>query len=212
MNQRTLTIILIILGSLFGVALILLVLFGWQLAASNTQKKNEISTNLSKQEKALNAAFQVEREKVTTTYTADEVFGAFEFTYPKVWSTNVRQEAGASEELVFLADPKLIAVNKDAAGPYTALRVKVYQDKYDAVVKDIENRLIKNVKDPYTEKTVVVSGLNGKQFVGKDSKSGKTVTFALIPLRDKTLYIGTDDSTAFQKNYDTILKTFKISK
>ncbi len=211
MSQRTLGIITIVIGSLFLISIIFVVLFGVKLASANQQKADEIKSNLSAQQTELNAAFQAQLEKTTTKYVADEVFGSFEFSYPKVWSTNVNQEVGAATELTFLADPNLIVLNKDVAGPYPALRVEVFQEKYASKLTDTENSN-KNVKNPMTEADVTVSTIKGKKFVGTDDKSGKQFAYIILPLRDKTLYIGTDDLTKYSKNYDTIVATFKISK
>lgn len=211
MNQKTLGLITIFAGVLFVVSLGFVILFAVKLGGANKAKNEEITASLTKQSKELNAAFQSEKEKTTTKYVADEVFGSFEFSYPKVWSTNVKQEVGASQELVFLADPKMIVLNKEVPGPFPALRVLVYQDKYANKLKDTENSN-KNVKSPMVETDVTVSGIAGKKFTGIEAKSGKKFAYVILPLRDKTLYIGTDDSDAFIKNYDTILATFKISK
>lgn len=211
MNQKTLSLITIFTGVLFVVTLGFVVLFGAKLGSANKQKSNEITAALATQSKELNATFQSEKEKTTTKYIADEVFGSFEFSYPKVWSTNVTEEIGASQELVFLADPNMIVINKDVAGPYPALRLLVYQEKYARQLTDTENSN-KNVKNPMIEKDVTVSGIKGKKFVGTEEKSGKQFAYVILPLRDKTLYIGTDDLTAYTKNYETILGTFKISK
>jgi len=211
MNQRTLGLITIFAGVLFAVALGFVVLFGVKLGGANKQKATEISAALATQAKQLKADFQSDKEKTTTTFLADDVFGSFEFTYPKVWSTNVKQEVGAAEELNFLADPNMIIVNKEVPGPFPALRVIVYQAKYTSKLKEIESSN-KNVSSPMVESDVTVSGLSGKKFTGKNEKSGKTFAYVIVPLRDKTLYIGTDDAGAYIKNFDTILGTFKVSK
>lgn len=211
MNQKTLSLITIFAGVLFVIALGFVVLFGVKLAGAKTEKANEISAALAAQQTELSAAFQKEKEVTTAMYVADEVFGAFEFSYPKVWSTNVTQEVGAAQELVFLADPNIIVINKDAAEPTPALKVIVYQDKYASKLKDTENSNT-NVTKPMTESDATVSGIKGKKFVGTEEKNGKNFAYIILPLRDKTLYIGTDDLTNFSKNYETILGTFKISK
>jgi len=211
MNQKTLGLITIFAGVLFVVALGFAILFGVKLNGANTQKASEITAALTAQSKELKAAFQTEKETTTTKYVSDEVFGSFEFSYPKVWSTNVKQEVGAAQELLFLADPNMIVINKDVAGPYPALRVVVYQSKYASKLRDTENSN-KNVTNPMTETEATVSGIAGKKFVGKEAKSGKQFAYIILPLRDKTLFIGTDDLENYSKNYDTILETFKISK
>lgn len=198
-------------GVLFAIALVFVILFGVKLAGANKQKSDEIAASLAAQSRELNATFQTENEVTTTKYVADEVFGSFEFNYPKVWSTNVTQEVGAAKELDFLADPALIVINKELKGPFPALRVQVFQEKYATKLKDIESSN-KGVKSPMTETDATVSEIKGKMFVGTGVDSGKQFAYIILPLRDKTLYIGTDDLTSFTKNYDTILKSFKISK
>jgi len=211
MNQKTLGLITIFMGVLFVVALGFVILFGVKLSSSNKQRNSDISSAVATSEKTLKAAFQTEKEITTTKYVADDVFGSFEFSYPKVWSTNVAEEIGASEELVFLADPNMIVVNKDEKGPFPALRIIVFQDKYAGKLTDTENSN-KNVTNPMKESDVTVSGIKGKKFTGTNEESGKQFAYVILPLRDKTLYIGTDDSASFTKNYETILGTFKISK
>ncbi len=198
-------------GVLFVIALVFVVLFGVKLVGANKQKTNEITASLEAQAKELKAAFQAEKEVSTTKYIADEIFGSFEFSYPKVWSTNVKQEIGAATELEFLADPSLIVVNKEVKGPFPALKVQVFEEKYTSKLKDVESSN-KGVKNPMTETDFKVSEISGKRFEGTGEESGKKFAYVILPLRDKTLYIGTDDLTAFTKNYETILKSFKISK
>ena len=211
MSQRTLGLITIFLGTLFVIALGFAILFGVKLNSAAQQKTKEISNSIEAREKELKAIFQSEKEETVINYIADEVFGAFEFSYPKVWSTNVEQEVGAAKELVFMADPNMIVINKEVPGPYPALRVVVFQEKYANKLKDTENSN-KNVKSPMTEEDATVSELSGKRFTGVEVKSGKQFSYVILPLRDKTLYIGTDDLSVYSDNYETILKTFKISK
>ncbi len=212
MNQRTISIIAIVLGGLLLVSLGLLVLFGVRLSEAGTVKLAEIKSNLTKQEQQLKADFQAERETVLSTYTADDIFGSFSFSYPKVWSTNVGQAKGATEELVFLADPNLIVDDKDQGGPYTAMRVQVYKASSESVIKDMHSKYTLRSSNPFKEEDTVVSGVKGRKFTGLDTESKKNISFVLLPLRDKTLYIGTDDNDKYQKNLVTIVKSFKISK
>ncbi len=212
MNQRTVSIVAIVLGVLLLISLGLLVLFGVRLADANGVKTKEIQANLLAQEKSLESDFQAELEKIVSNYTADEVFGSFKFSYPKVWSTYVHQEVGSSVEFTFLADPNLIIFNKLVPGPYTSLRVLVYGDKYDNKVKETRSRYITGSRAPFKEEDITVSEVKGKKFTGTSTESKKKISFVLLPMRDKTLYIGTDDSDKYSKNLDTIVKSFKVSK
>lgn len=212
MNPRVLTIMSIILGVLLLIALGFLILFGFRLADASKVKSAEVASNLVKQETKLKADFQKEREITTTSYTAAEMFGSFSFSYPKVWSTNVTQAKGAREELVFLADPSLIIDDKDASGPYAALRVQVLNTSYDSTVKDMHSRYVTRSKDAYEEADTTLSGIKGKKYTGLDTDSKKNIAITIIPLRDKTLFVGTDDSDKYSANLATILKSFKVSK
>jgi len=212
MNPRVLSILSIILGVLLLIALGFLVLFGFRLADASKVKSAEVASNLAKQETQLKAAFQKEREITTTSYTAAEMFGSFSFSYPKVWSTNVTQAKGAREELIFLADPSLILDDKDASGPYAALRVQVLSTSYDSATKDMHSRYVTRSKDSYEETDTTLSGIKGKKYTGFDTDSKKNIAITIIPLRDKALFVGTDDNDKFSANLETILKSFKVSK
>jgi hypothetical protein len=210
MNERLPQIIPIILGVLLVIFICLTAIFGIKFGNVNKQKSNEISAALENQSNELNTACQLEKEKTMTKYVADEVFGSFEFVYPKVWQTNVVLAVGDTEELIFLADPNIIVVDKEIENPTSALRVVVYKDKYTTKLKDSEDSNTK--ENPMTEKDATVSGIKGKSFVGTSADNGKQFSYVILPLRDKTLYIGTDDYNAFSKKYETILSSFKISK
>jgi hypothetical protein len=211
-SSRTWVVITAVLGVVLLVSLALTGVFGYQLANYSAAKAKEIQNDLDNQASQLKADFQSQLETNTATYTASEVFGSFQFSYPKVWSTNVTEADKESTALIFLADPNLIVQNKDEKGPFTALRVQVYSASYDSKVKDVRSQHITNVEKPYTETSVTVSGIDGKKYQGTDEDSGKNIAFVLVPLRDKTLYIGTDDAAKYLKSLDSIVKTFNISK
>ncbi len=212
MNQRTLAIVTIVLGILLVISLGLLVLFGVSLANADKVKKAEISSSLAAQEKQLKAEFQTEKEQTLATYTAPDSYGSFTFDYPKVWSTYFKQEEGAREALTFYGDPNPIVFDRSLGGPFTAVKMLVYSDKYETKVKDIRSRYITGSKSPYKESDIVVSSVSGKKYIGVDRETKKSVAFILLPLRDKTLFIGTDDSEKYTSNLDKIVKSFNINK
>ena len=212
MNQKIWVIITSILGFLLLVSFVFLALFGVRLSKENKIKEKEIASNLSNQEDQLKATFQSQLEQTLTTYTADEVFGSFSFSYPKVWATYVKQDKKAKQALVFLADPNMVVFDEDVSGPYTALRVVVYNNPYESMLKDIRSNHSSKTKYPYSETAITISGISGQKYLGKDKDSGKNISFVLVPLRDKTLYIGTDNNDKYSKNLETIIKSFNISK
>ena len=100
MNQKIWVIITSILGFLLLVSFVFLALFGVRLSKENKIKEKEIASNLSNQEDQLKATFQSQLEQTLTTYTADEVFGSFSFSYPKVWATYVKQDKKAKDLII----------------------------------------------------------------------------------------------------------------
>ncbi len=196
---------------LFVAALIFVILFGLKISNWNDTKAQEISDAISQKQSEMEVLCRENNEKDTTTYIADEYFGSFEFSYPKVWQTNVTQYLAINEQLVFMADPSIVLIDKDAKGPYPALKVIVYNTKYESKLKELESKN-KYAKSRQAEEDASVSGLSGKKFSGKDVDSGKQIIYVILPLRDKTLYIGTTDSSLYADHYNTILNSFEISK
>ena len=188
----------------------MVVLFGVRLFQNNSIKDKETSDKLAAQEEQLKQECQTEKEKDIVQYVSDEIFGSFKFGYPKIWSTNVTQEEGASEELMFLADPNLITIDKKKTNTITALRVVVYSDKYETKLAEVEDS--NTDTKLLTESDVKVSGIAGKKFIGKDEETGNNVGFILVPLRDKTLYIGTDNYSKYKDQYEKITNSFNLSK
>lgn len=210
MDNRLWRVLTVVFGLLFLVVLALVVLFGVRLFQNNSIKDKETSDKLAAQEEQLKQECQTEKEKDIVQYVSDEIFGSFKFGYPKIWSTNVTQEEGASEELMFLADPNLITIDKKKTNTITALRVVVYSDKYETKLAEVEDS--NTDTKLLTESDVKVSGIAGKKFIGKDEETGNNVGFILVPLRDKTLYIGTDNYSKYKDQYEKITNSFNLSK
>lgn len=212
MNQTFWKICSAILGGLFLVSIVFLVLFGVKISSNNKDKTAELTKALTAQEKELRKTFQTEKEKTTTKYTAGEIFGAFEFSFPKVWDTNIHEAEGKTEELTFLADQNPVVI-KDGSKESVGLRVVVYKDKYATQLKNTEDKTKNNTKTKLTEEDVTVSDVKGKKFTGTTEASGdKKVQFILLPLRDKTLYIGTDNIDVYADQYKKIVDSLKVSK
>jgi len=193
----------IALGVLFVIVVVVVIILGLKLGNYNKAKASEISTKLANQDTELKKQCQTEKEQTELTYKAGDVYGNFSFNYPKVWSTNVTEDPGNSARLTFLGSPDLIIENRNNP-PVVALRV-IYFDQ------DFESK-VKSYGDRYKTSEATVSGLKGTRLTGVDQETQKNVSFVLIPLRDKTIYIGTDNTAAFQSQYDKILKSFVLNK
>ncbi len=211
MDERLWKVIAIALGAIVFACLILIIIFGVRLSNNIKIIEKETLIRLSAQEKKLRDTFQKEKETEDFQYTADAEFGSFQFSYPRVWSTNITKELGASEEFIFLGDPSLINIDNKKLGLKTpvALRVILYTEKYeDMVLKSQKD----NKKMTMTETDVEVSGLPGKKFTGIPPKATAAITYTLVKFRDKTLYIGTDDSAKYEDQYNKILSSFYLNR
>jgi len=192
----------IALGVLFLIAIIFVVVFSLKISNFDKNKAVEISDKLAVQQEDLAKKCQLEKEVVLNKYTADDVYGNFSFTYPKVWFTNVKRTT-SSPSLAFLAHPSLITLNSNSPSIVT-LRVMVYERKYVDQTKNIDRK--------YKSVPVTVSGFKGVKLTGVNRETKRTESYILVPLRDKTLYIGTDDIKLYKDPYEKILASFKINK
>lgn len=190
------------------VGVFMVILFGLRLSNLNQIKAMEQASALKAQETDIASKNQIESEKSTTIFQAEDVHGKFTFAYPKVWSTNVTR-SDSDPELLFLGNPELI-IMRSSEGPTSALRVVVSRDKYSDKIKAIESDIEgKNTKQK--ESDITLSNLKGKRFDGPiEESNGRVLSYAIFPLRDKTLYIGTDDYTKFSKQFEEILKSFQV--
>ncbi|MEI6266490.1 MAG: hypothetical protein WCP14_01195 [bacterium] len=212
MSLRSWQIISAVIGVLLLVAVVFLLIFGSKISDFNKLKEAEINLNLDKQQKKLELECQRFKEVVTTTYIADDIFGSFEFSYPKVWSTFVTKAVNSNQKgtMTFRGDPSMIILNgTDYNNAYTAIKIEVIAQKYVDYLSGAEYNLGKLL---FTESDITVSGIKGKSFVGKPKNRDVTMKFIIVPIRDKTLYIGTDDVDRFSDNLNNVVDSFKIYK
>ena len=193
----------IALGVLLMVAVVVIILYGVKLSKYDKNKAAEIVNELTSQETELKKQCQAEKEVTLNTYKATDVYGNFEFQYPSIWYTNLTEEPGGSEAFTFLGHPTLIT-NNQTNPPVVALRIIYFNTKYESKIKSYGNL--------FKTSEVTVSGIKGTRFVGTSKQSGKKMSFILLPLRDKTIYIGTDDVNTFSAEYDKVLGTFVLHK
>lgn len=199
----------IVLGLILFVSLIFLVVFGLRLSNVKNIYKADLEQKLEDQENNLKVEFQKEKEVPTVKYKADDVFGNFEFAYPKVWYTNLRR-SDSDPELQFLGNPSLI-VMQDDHGPATAVRISVNKDKFQDRVTQIEDE-IKSKELKFQIEDITLTGLKGKKYTGTPENGDKVISYVLLPLREKTLYIGTDDFNTYKENYEFVIKTFTLNR
>lgn len=173
-------------------------------------KYKDASTNLDGQ---INAAVAEANAELTTQLEADfaerakdpnEVYkapaelGSVAVTYPKTWSSHVIEKTGSGTVLNGYFHRGTVP---DTRGDNKfALRLelvgKAYADEVEAYDKDVEDGTLK-------ARAVTINGVKGVRFDGAIEKdiSGAIV---LLPLRDRTLKVWTENSD-FLKDYNEII-------
>jgi len=208
----------------FASIFVLLVISGFLYKYYNlgTQKEKNI---VAKIEKASQESGEKKKKEVTQeyekkikdaaanpwqSYKTEDIFGAFTIFFPKDWKVNISKDMSHTEQFRFLADPNWVMATKGEKGPFTALAVSVINENYAKKVDDMEYTNKK--KNIYTISDESVSGIGGKRFVWKNPDSKLKAVFVLLPFRDKTIKIGTEDYNAYSQTFESILKKTVINK
>ncbi len=146
----------------------------------------------------------LEREKEPTrTFSGPEALGSVTFKYPKTWS--VYYEA-KNNSLNLLAHPKYVPA--DPSTTY-ALKVEVVDQAYAQIVKTYEGNVKSGKLKSRAYKLPNQSKILGIRLDGEVDR-GKQGSTVVIPLRDKTIKISTQDKQ-FLKDFDkTILSSFNF--
>lgn len=160
------------------------------------QAKKEQKTELDKQ-------YEEQSKSPYLTYIGPSELGSVKIVYPKTWSIYYDQNNGRSI-FDFYAHP--VAVPAADLEKKYALRVAVTSDKYQDALEGYEKQTkSKNITiSPYQ-----VSGVTGARIDGEIDKDidGSLVVF---PVRDKVLYVWTQDKTYINDFNDVVLKNLSF--
>lgn len=197
-------------AGLLVVATVLAIIFGAKLGDSNNKKEEEKEIALAQQEDRLLKEFQLEREKTEVTYKADDFFGRFELKYPVIWFSNVRADQGAKEELSILIDPSIVTYDENAKYNFAAFHITIISDTFEDVTKNLQKK-IGNLKLSNVKVTdYVLSDINGKYCEATYADYDVQSSFIVIPYRDKTMIVATDDKTKYLSQFNKIVESLKI--
>lgn len=160
------------------------------------------------QKKIDDKKFTEEKNSDFRTYTAPEEAGSFKVDIPKSWSLTI----GLNESnalLTALAMPDFVESKLDKY----ALRFSLQNKDIDTIKKPLDN--LTKEKDPKKRKLnseeVTVSGIKGIRYTGLISSKIPNGTLTLIPLRDKTYSIQTDDNDQYLTVYNAIVKNLQLN-
>lgn len=142
------------------------------------------------------------------TYTAPDDAGNFRLSIPKSWSLSVSpNDAGST--ITAISNPDYIDTKSDQY----SLRYSLRNQDYDAAVKtyDAQTKGTPATPAKLTKQEITVSGIKGVRYTGQLSSKIPNGTVVLLPVRDKTFIIQTDDNTKYLTNYNTILNSIHIT-
>ncbi len=146
-----------------------------------------------------------EREKLPTkTYTGPAAAGAVKIVYPKTWSVHSKENEEQGEVDSYF-NPEFVRDTRDKAP--VALRMSVSNSLYENEIK------IFTKKAERGEVKVVTYKSNGQTGIRVDGnvEDDFTGSMVILPIRDKTLKIWTEN-TAFTNDFnDIVLKNLKFN-
>jgi hypothetical protein len=141
------------------------------------------------------------------TFTAQPIDGGFSFQIPKNWSLYVGRSAVGKTQLDLAADPDAVVYNLGASAINShAFKVQLLRTTPQEVVKTFDDKIKKKM---ITSKGANVSGISGTWLEGSIDDQRHNGVIIILPLRDKTLTISTDDRK-YLSEFNTILAAAKI--
>lgn len=204
--------ILIGLGVIAVILLILTIIFGAKAFINDgdleeATKKGQ-QQGAEAQKAADEKAYTAEKNSDLRTYTAPDYAGKFKVSIPKSWSIVITPNDG-SNTLSALSSPD-----------YVENKLDIYALRFSLINKQIENvkqsfDSLTKEKDPKKRKLnveeVTVSGIKGYKFTGQISSKIPNGTLVLVPLRDKTFSIQTDDNDQYLAVFNSIVANLGLN-
>lgn len=161
-----------------------------------TEAKKEQKTNLDKE-------YEQKSKLPYLTYEGPSELGSVKISYPRNWSVYIDQDQG-KKLFDFYSHP--VAVPAADLDKKYALRVAITNDSYQDALSGYErDTKTKNITiSPYQ-----VSGVAGARIDGEINKDqdGSLVVF---PVRDKVLYVWTEDKTYIEDFNNVVLKNLSF--
>lgn len=161
-----------------------------------------VADGKAEQKEADTIAYNKATVSSTRVYTAPVVHGSFQITFPKAWNLSV--DSSSTKPVDGLVDPEYV----DQTAAEHALRFTLADDSFESMKKDYDDLSRKGVK----RSEITVSGIKGYQYVGKINEDSKDAvgTVTIVPLRDKTMVLQTDNNKLYTDAYNQMIQTAKL--
>lgn len=203
-NMLIVPIVLLVI--LLGLAIFMAINYN----SKYTEQKNKVQsivdqkvTQAKKEQKVSSDKEYEEKSKLPyVTYEGPSELGSVKITYPRSWSAMYNQNG--SNLFDFYAHPTIVP-SPDLKKKF-ALRVSIVDGKYQDALSGYEKQTkSKNI----TISAYQVSGVTGARIDGEINKDedGSLVVF---PVRDKVLYVWTQDKTYINDFNDVVLKNLSF--
>jgi hypothetical protein len=147
------------------------------------------------------AKYAEEAKKPYDQYIGPAAFGNITLNYPKTWSAYVQEDESGNKPINAFLHPKVVPDTGEKDNAF-ALRIELVQDSYDQVTESFKGALSasKVSLEPY--KLAKVPSVVGSRIEGQIT-STKQGTMVILPLRNMTLKIWTEDNANFKGDLDT---------
>lgn len=204
-QKKLLIASLVVIGILF----ILVIVFGVRAFINSGTLDKYFAAG---KEKGKQEQLDADREKIKDisenpyrVYKAPDWAGAFELSFPKNWNISVTPSSN-NDELAGLSNPDFVDMKLDKyAMRFNIQKVKFAetQKKYDKIVQDSKGKV--------KSEEIVVSDIHGFRYTGRiNKKDDKDKTIVILPVRDKSLTLLTDNNEVYLADFNKVLSQAKI--
>lgn len=179
---------------------------------NSAQKVALAVTDAIKKEDIIKDKQFVEAEKQPLTgYDGPEAYGSVHVDYPKTWSVYINSQDNDTQPLDAYFNPRYVPSVQDQNSVYS-LRVQVVTTQYDKVIASFTNgvKIGQVTITPYSlPKVPGVTGVRVDGLIHPGKKN--TGSMVILPLRDKTIEIWTENAQAMNDYNTIILPNFNFS-
>ncbi len=200
-------LMLVGVGSIAVILLITTLVFASKASttAAALQAKYEAGNAAGKasQKKTDAIAYNKELTADFRTYEAPTTSGSFRVNYPKNWSLSI--DSTTSDPTLGLVNPEYVN-QKSTIGYALSFNLK---DTAYAATKKLYDDQVKFSKGKLKVEAITVSGIKGFKYTGildpNNQKVSKPGTVVVLPLRDKTMLLQTDNNELYATVYNRML-------
>ncbi len=204
--------LLIVLGSVSVILLILVLVFAGKAFINSGQldeaNKQGQATGAEAQKLADEQAAAKVAGSDVRTYTAPDNAGNFRVDIPKSWSLAVTPDVNGNT-IEGYSMPDFVNTKLEQF----ALRFALKNQNLDTARKSLD--ALAKEPDPKKRKVnkeeVTVSGIKGVKYTGALSTKIPNGTVILVPIRDKTFMIETDDNAKYLSVYSSIVENVHLN-